>query len=84
MAEAIEFKTVSLLDRIKMAESNDELLSLWTEGSGYEYASANTQKKWAKASLNRKAELRKANEKPTEKPKPKERAKTDKKGAKKG
>lgn len=82
MAATIEFNRVSLLDRIKTAESNDELLALKTEGSGYEYASINTQGKLEKASTARRAELRKASEKPTEEPKPKQRAKTDKKGAK--
>jgi len=74
---------ISLLDRIKIANSNDELLELKTEGFGYKYASVNTRTKWKKASLSRKTELQKATDKPIEEAKPKQRTKTDKKGEKK-
>lgn len=83
MVVEIKFNKVSLLDRIKRAESNDELLELTEEGFGYEYASTNTQVKWGKAILIRKAELEKATEKPVTEAKTNPRAKTDRKGNKK-
>lgn len=39
----IEFNPISLSDRIKNAESNDELWSLEMEGHGYRYASDKTR-----------------------------------------
>lgn len=82
MSAEIRFNRVSLLDRIKAAMSDDELLLLEEEGDGYGYASLNTQAKWKKAIPARRAELRKASEKPIEEPKPRPRDKTDTKGAK--
>lgn len=80
MTTAIEFKPVSLLDRIRQANSNDELLSLEKEGFGYQYASINTRGKWKKASLTRKAQILKGNKRIETNP----RDKTDKKISKDG
>ncbi len=49
MTTAIEFKPVSLLDRIKKAKTIDELHLLLLEGQEYEYASDKTRKRWDKA-----------------------------------
>lgn len=82
MVTEVEFKPVSLLDRIKKAESNDELLEIEIEGSGYKYASDKTRDKWNKASLARKVELLKASENSKKESNPKPVAKSDKKGTK--
>lgn len=76
----IEFKSVSLLERIKSADTVDDLIKLIVEGSEYEYASSKTRGKWEKAAFTRKKELttRVGNAKSGTKP----RAKNDKKGVK--
>ena len=55
-----EFNQVSLLDRIKEAETIDELLLLDTEGSEYKWASDKTRRKWVRAIQRRKSQLSKA------------------------
>ena len=60
MTVAIEFKPVSLLERIKKAGSNDELLLLEAEGVEYEYARNKTRHKWEKAIQRRKSQLSKS------------------------
>jgi len=75
-----EFNPVSMLDRIKEAKSNDELLALAVEADGYVYASDKTRRKWDRTTQTRKAQL--ANPESESKPKP--QAKTDKKGKRSG
>lgn len=78
---ATEFKPVSLLERIKNAETTDKLISLIVEGSEYEHASPKTRGKWEKAAFARKRQLTapvKADESQS-----KPRGKKDKKGVKK-
>ena len=74
----VEFKPVSLLERIKNAETVEELSILSKEGFVYEHAASKTRGKWSKASCIRKAQLLKGNS-DTE-PKPKPRGKRDTKG----
>jgi len=81
MSVAVEFKPVSMLDRIKQAKSCDELLALAVEATTYEYASDKTRRKWDRATQARKVEILKTEQEP-EKPKP--RAKTDRKGRRRG
>lgn len=53
----VDFKPVSLLERIKQAESDKELQDLLQEGAGYEYASHKTRGRWEKAVVARKRTL---------------------------
>ncbi len=53
----IVFKPVSMLDRIKVAVDEGELMRLSVEGSRYEFAAIKTRKKWDKASTTRRKEL---------------------------
>ncbi len=57
MTLGVDFKPVSLLDRIKQAGSNEELQDLLQEGDGYEYASQKTRSRWEKAVVARKRAL---------------------------
>lgn len=57
MTSSIESSPISMLDRIKCAKSKEELLSLETESSGYEYAKNQTRNRWRKASMARRAQL---------------------------
>lgn len=79
MTTAIEFKPVSLLDRIKKAKTIDELTLLITEGESYEYAHCKTRAKWDKAYEARRLQILKEGEEKFEK-----MSKTPKKGSKKG
>lgn len=63
-AVTTEFNPISLSDRIKNAESNDELLSLETEGNEYKYASDKTRRRWEKRIFVRQTELAKTDTKP--------------------
>lgn len=56
---AAEFNPISLLERIKNSESNEELLALTIEGNGYIFASDKTRRRWDKASASRKSQLTK-------------------------
>lgn len=79
MISTAEFNPISLLERIKNAENNEELLVLIIEGDGYRFASDKTRRRWVRAASSRESQL------VTEsKQKPKSRAKSDKKGSKKG
>jgi len=49
MVNAVDFKPVSLLDRIKSATTNEELLALYAEGNGYLYAADKTRRRWNEA-----------------------------------
>ncbi|RLC82069.1 MAG: hypothetical protein DRJ03_19520 [Chloroflexi bacterium] len=80
MTVAVEFKPVSMLDRIKTTKSNDGLLALAVEAIGYEHASDKTRRRWDRATQDRKVQL--AHPEPESKPKP--RAKTDRKGKRRG
>jgi len=62
MTTAIEFKPVSLLDRIKKAETIDELHLLLLEGETYEYAHCKTRAKWDKAYEARRRQILKEGE----------------------
>lgn len=53
MTVAVEFNKVSLLERIKNAESNEELLMLIKEGNEYKFASDKTRRRWEKAAVRR-------------------------------
>ncbi len=77
MTTAIEFKPVSLMDRIKKAKTIDELHLLMFEGQAYEYASDKTRKRWDKTYEARRLQILKAGEE-----KLKDASKTQKKGKK--
>ena len=74
----VEFKPVSMLERIKNAETLTELSLLAEESAGYEHASPKTRGKWDKAGHVRKAQLLNGNSDSESKPKP--RGKRDTKG----
>lgn len=76
MVETCKFHEISLLERIKSAESNEKLGTLNAEGNGYVFASDKTRRRWKSAGLTRENELIKVNEKPQP------RNKNDKKGSK--
>lgn len=57
MISAIEFNQVSLLERIKNAENNEELLMLTDEGNEYYFASDKTRRRWKKAIARRTLDL---------------------------
>jgi len=59
----VEFNPISLSDRIKSAESNDELLALAIEGNEYKYASDKTRRRWDKHISIRRIELLKSDQK---------------------
>ncbi len=59
VTETVEFNQVSLLERIKNAESNKELLMLINEGNGYKFASDKTKRRWMKATARRTLDLKK-------------------------
>lgn len=71
----LEFKSTSMLNRIKQAKSYDELLALAVEATTYEYASDKTRRKWDRATQSKKNELAKTE---TEVVKPKKARKTRK------
>lgn len=64
MTTAVEFKPISLLERIKTAESNEELAILNVEGVGYEFATDKTRRRWARATATRQKELSQVTKKP--------------------
>lgn len=76
MTRAIESNPIGLLNRIKKAESDDELLALIAEGDGYKFASDKTRRKWEKAILARRAQLSKPDTESKPKPKAKKRRKS--------
>ena len=81
MTETFEFHPVSLMDRIKIAGSNQELVVLINEGNGYQFARDKTRRRWTRAAASRKMQLKKV---VTEsEPKPKTISESDKKGSKK-
>jgi len=77
MTVVVEFKPVSMLDRIKQAKSCDELLALAVEATTYEYASEKTRRKWDRTTQARKVAILKAEKEPE---KPKQVGKTRKDG----
>lgn len=58
MTTCIKFNPVSLLDRIKQAETLDDLALLTLEGMQYEYASEKTRNRWWHVTRTRKIELK--------------------------
>lgn len=46
-----------LRERIKSAESAEEIAALLKEGEGYQYASNETRRRWIKAAKERREEL---------------------------
>jgi len=57
MTETVNFHPISLLCRIKQAETENDIACLMKEGAKYSYASDKTRKRWAKAAQTRKSEL---------------------------
>lgn len=65
--KTVEFNQVSLLERIKNAESNEELLKLIDEGNEYKFASDKTRRRWEKAAARRTLDLEPKPEKKSKK-----------------
>lgn len=80
MVTDVEFKPVSLLDRIKKASTDAELIELYNEGNSYQYATDKTRRRWNEAidagrkRLHQEVKAKmEAKHKPKPKPKPKPR-----------
>lgn len=67
MIAKFEFKSISMLNRIRQAENLDNLRVLTLEGLQYKYVSDKTRKRWNKATNIRQKELFKDKEKPKSK-----------------
>lgn len=80
MVTDVIFNPISLLNRIKKASTDSELMELYGEGNGYRYAANKTRRRWNEAidagrkriHQDARAEIE-SKHKPKPKPKPKPR-----------
>ena len=78
MTTETKSKPISLLERIEAATTEQELLTLYTEGEGYKYAADKTRRRWSAAvdaGRKRIAQEAKAKTEVKGKPKPESKAK---------